>query len=119
MAPLPELSAISNTLNDESNRVNALLNEFERKLCALNLGVEAWVTDQTLKDRRVVETYEKYGEGELYRSYDQQLGFGQIGAHSRRRAEDARCTGGGVDGGSETSGAVDQGGGRDDRKTLR
>jgi len=80
MAPLPELSAISKTLNDESNRVNALLNEFERKLCALNLGVEAWVTDQALTDRRVIETFEKYSgeEGELYRSYDRQLGFGQI-----------------------------------------
>src|SRR5712692_6624421 len=82
MAPLPELSAISKTLNDESNRVNALLLEFERKLCALNLGLEAWVTDQALTDRRLIETYEKYTgdqEGELYRSYDQQLGFGQIG----------------------------------------
>lgn len=79
MAPLPELSAISKTLNDESNRVNALLNEFERKLCALNLGVEAWITDQALTDRRTVETYEQGGElGEMYRSYDQQLGFGQI-----------------------------------------
>ena len=82
MAPFPELAAISKTLNDESNRVNALLLEFERKLCALNLGVEAWVTDQALTDRRLIETYEKYTgdrEGELYRSYDQQLGFGQIG----------------------------------------
>lgn len=48
IASLSELAAISKTLNDESNRVNTLLNELERKLRALNLGVEAWAYQEPL-----------------------------------------------------------------------
>jgi hypothetical protein len=43
MANLSELSTLSKTLNEESNRVNELLSDVEKRLLEMNLGVEAWV----------------------------------------------------------------------------
>lgn len=71
MANLSELSSLSKTLNEESNRVNALLLDIEKKLIEMNLGVEAWAT---IKEQ-------PYTEGEpgcddyTHWSADTQIGF--------------------------------------------
>lgn len=81
MAPLKELSAVSTTLNDKSNKVTALLNEFQRKLCAMNLGVEAWVTSSPLTETLRVERYQGsiLLDSPKHQSHDEQLGFGPLG----------------------------------------
>jgi hypothetical protein len=71
MANLSELSSLSKALNEESNQVNALLLDIEKKLIEMNLGVEAWATIMQ----------EPYTEGEpgcndySYWSADTQVGF--------------------------------------------
>lgn len=52
MANLSELSTLSKTLNEESNRVNELLSDVEKRLLEMNLGVEAWVV---IKEERYTE----------------------------------------------------------------
>ncbi len=66
---LSELSSFSKTLNQESNRVNELLLDVEKKLEEMNLGVEAWVT---IKEDR----YTKEGDdGDSKWSADTQIGL--------------------------------------------
>lgn len=52
MANLSELSSLSRTLNEKSNRLNELLRDIEKKFVEMNLGVEAWVT---IKDQPYIE----------------------------------------------------------------
>lgn len=70
MSNLSDLSKLSKTLNEESNKVNEILLEFEQKLVAMNIGVEAWV-------ELTSEPYVEGDEGSIQCSSDIVLGFGQ------------------------------------------
>ena len=71
MTNLPEFSRLSKTLNEESHGVNQLLQDVERKLVAMNLGVEAWTT---IEERRYMEGCD---EPSSRWSADLQMGFGE------------------------------------------
>jgi hypothetical protein len=43
------LAAISAQLNEKSDHLNKTIAKFNEKLTALNLGIEAWLTDRPLK----------------------------------------------------------------------
>ena len=68
MSNLSDLSKLSKVLNEESNKVNEILLDFEKTLVAKNLGVEAWVELSS-------EPYVEGDEGEIQCSSDIALGF--------------------------------------------
>lgn len=43
MPTFDDLTTVSKTLNEQSNEINQILSDFEKKLAGMNLGVEAWV----------------------------------------------------------------------------
>ena len=48
MARLDDLSKLAKTLNEQSDQINTILSDFERKLDKMNLGVEVWMNPGTL-----------------------------------------------------------------------
>lgn len=72
MANLSELSQLSKTLNEQSNQVNELLQNVERKLVEMNLGVEGWVV---IGSDRYTET--DLHENSIYWCAESQIGFSQ------------------------------------------
>ncbi len=74
MANLSDLSKLSKALNDESNKVNEILLDFEKKLVAMNLGVEAWVT---LKEESYSEEIQEGDDRQVKCLKVTQLGFGE------------------------------------------
>jgi hypothetical protein len=46
--PMPtfdDLTKVGKTLNEQSNQINQILQDFEKKLAEMNLGVEAWLDE--------------------------------------------------------------------------
>jgi uncharacterized protein YukE len=78
MANLAELTALSTTLNQQSNRVNDLLKELEGKLYAMNLGVEVWAYDAPLS-RTPKAWYDPDKDREYRESRDLVLGWARFG----------------------------------------
>ncbi len=74
MSSLSDLSKLSKALNDESNKVNEILLDFEKKLVAMNLGVGAWVT---LKEESYTEPVQEGDDREVRRLKVTELGFGE------------------------------------------
>lgn len=50
MANLQDLANLSKALNQQSNQVNQILQDLEKKLQGMNLGVEAWAEDDPLEE---------------------------------------------------------------------
>lgn len=73
MANLADLSKLSKKLNAQSDEVNKILQDLEKKLVAMNLGISAWMPQSiTLDSSQEIE-------GKLRFSYDSILGFGRYG----------------------------------------
>ena len=77
MANLSDLTKLSKQLNEESNQVNQVLQNFEQKLNDMNLGVEAWLNPgahnlPALRSR----PYEDNGQ---FLEEIEVLGFGRFG----------------------------------------
>lgn len=74
MSSLSDLSKLSKSLNDESNKVNEVLLDFEEKLVAMNLGVEAWVT---LTEEPYTEELQEGDDRQVKCLKETELGFGE------------------------------------------
>ena len=82
MANLADLTKLSIAINQKSNEVNQILQDLEKKLLTMNLGVEAWVPNFPLASVQETVTEENsYGdEYERLYSREEVLGFGLHGA---------------------------------------
>lgn len=81
MTNLTDLATVSKELNAKSNQANQILMDLEKKLVAMNLGVEAWLSKDPLQSEPSVEDWED-GNGEWKESKfrtDEVLGFGRLG----------------------------------------
>jgi hypothetical protein len=78
MANLNDLAKVSKEINKRSDEVNQILKDLEKKLVAMNLGVEAWLLNQPLKSQLTVRPYEdRNGEEQDERfCIEEVLGFG-------------------------------------------
>ena len=81
MADLSSLTKLSKTLNEKSNQSNKLLQDLERKLVAMNLGVEVWLMNSPLTS--LITTVSDDSDDEITREWkhstDEVLGFGRFG----------------------------------------
>lgn len=78
MANLADLAKVSKELNAKSNEVNQILQDLEKKLVAMNLGIEVWIPDSPLssEEKTVEERNRDLEVIESYRvSHDEVLGF--------------------------------------------
>jgi hypothetical protein len=78
MSNLANLSNLSTTLNQQSNKVNDLLKELEGKLYAMNLGVEVWAYDAPLSTSPS-SFYDPDRDKEYRESLDLVLGWARTG----------------------------------------
>jgi len=78
MSTLSNLSDLSTTLNQQSNKVNDLLKALEGKLYAMNLGVEVWAYDQPLSTSPR-SFYAPDKDKEYRESIDLVLGWARLG----------------------------------------
>lgn len=71
---LAELAQTAQTLNRESDSINALIERFEETLRKLNVGLEVWVTDPSLRREHWTEEND---EGEVVErgTREDELGF--------------------------------------------
>lgn len=78
MANLNDLAKVSKELNAKSNEVNKILQDLEKKLVAMNLGIEVWIPDSPLSSEKKTEEEENQ-DGDVIGSHrvsvDEVLGF--------------------------------------------
>lgn len=75
---LSDLSAVAAKLNTESDSINEILDAWEAKLSALNIGIEAWVTVSSEERSVEVEDEDEDNRGDnkdVPGSVDHQLGW--------------------------------------------
>lgn len=88
-APMPtfdDLAKISKTLNEESNQINSLLTEYERRLVSLNLGVEVWLGG--FNNPELFLEHNKYFEDGVRYERGWKLGYAEHGRQYKLMAKE-------------------------------
>ncbi len=82
MARLDDLSNLAKTLNEQSDEINTILADFERKLDKMNLGIEVWLNPGTLaKDGGKCADFHRWSLTETPRTEITEyvvLGYGRV-----------------------------------------
>ena len=80
MTNLADLPKLSKQVNEQSDQVNQVLQDLEKKLVAMNLGVETWVQPEVTSGNAL--NVKLFTDGGGHWSEDQILGFGRFGDRS-------------------------------------